>query len=314
MRPYILLLAISITVALVAAMLVRGSVGQPEQAAQNSPNTIKILVALETIPAGSFVRSNTQLGWSSWPQEKVSSPPYFIEKDTTLESFNGSVARRTVLAGEPIAQGSIVKSGEGSFMSAVLQAGKRAVSIAVTATSGNAGFIFPGDNVDLILTHAISEPTMMSGTSNTSYASETFVENVRVLAIDQMLDNPENKALLAKTVTLEVTPDQAEAINVAGEMGKIALSLRSLASDKQKEAPDTQAKALEKTEVGPKGESVSLDYFYPGSDAPAPAPENDSPGYTRDSDISHLLGGKSVGGTPTKVRVIRGGESSEQEF
>lgn len=112
------------------------------------------------------------------------------------------VARRAIQKGEPILKTVLVKSNEGGFMSAVLEPGKRAVSIAVDSTSGNAGFIFPGDKVDLILTHSVTNQSVQTR------ASETFVEDVRVLAVDQMLDNPENKAVLAKTVTLEVTPNR----------------------------------------------------------------------------------------------------------
>src|SRR5262249_33221826 len=140
-------------------------------------------------------------------------------KNSKAADFTGAVARRAIIKGEPIQKNLLVKSNEGGFMSAVLEGGKRAVSIAVDSTSGNAGFIFPGDRVDLILTHAVTKQTVQTR------ASETFVEDVRVLAVDQMIDNPENKsAVLAKTVTLEVSPKQAEEINLAKDLGKISLS------------------------------------------------------------------------------------------
>src|SRR5690606_24529682 len=115
----------------------------------------------------------------------------------------------------------------GGFLSAVLEPGTRAVSIAVNPTSGNAGFISPGDRVDLIITRRV-RGSQNDGASNESVISETFVRDVRVVAVDQMLNNPENVAILAKTVTVEVTPKVAEKINIAAEMGRISIALRSI--------------------------------------------------------------------------------------
>lgn len=311
MRPYVLLVVIGILVAGLAALAVR-KVAPPPPAEQAAVvKTVRVLIAQDTIPAGSFVRADSQLSWGDWPADQAKSPPYIAETGgITADSFNGAVARRTIFAGEPITQSSVVKPGEGGFMSAVLGAGKRAVSIPVNATTGNAGFIFPGDSVDLILTHAIKRD------DEEGFASETFVQDVRVLAVDQMLDNPENKAVLAKTITLEVMPQQAEAINVALEMGKISLSLRSLATDTAS-APITQPVELHdgittSSDILPDTQAnaqpaASVDYFYPdaGSDDPR--------AYTRDSDISKLIG-SGGDASSRKVRVIRGKESSDLVF
>lgn len=297
MRPYIILVIIGVIVAGLAALAVRSTVtptGEPVATAL--PATTKILIAKETITAGSFVQANSALAWGDWPAETVQ-PSYVTEETGDMQGFDGAVARRTIFAGEPVTLGAIAKPGEGGFMSAVLQPGHRAVSLPVNATTGNAGFIFPGDHVDLILTHTIQSM------NDQSFASETFAENVRVLAVDQLIDNPENKALLAKTVTLEVTPRQAEAINVALEMGKISLALRSLAADEQPAAAGAAAGEDMPAETA---NGMGLDYFYPDS----PAPRD----YTRDSDISKLLGNEGIAGQPTRVRVIRGENSTELEF
>lgn len=294
MRPYIILVIIGVIVAGLAALAVRSSTtpaGEPVAVA--APTTTKVLIAKETITAGSFVRADTALTWGDWPAETVQ-PTYVTEGAGDLHVFDGAVARRTIFAGEPITQGIMAKPGEGGFMSAVLQAGHRAVSVPVNATTGNAGFIFPGDHVDLILTHTIQ------GMNNQSFASETFVQDVRVLAVDQQLNNPENVALLAKTVTLEVTPRQAEAINVALEMGKISLALRSLAADEQPESAAQESDMPTDT-----ANDMGLEYFYPDANLRE---------YTRDRDISKLLGNEGSAGAPTRVRVIRGEESTELEF
>lgn len=297
MRPYVILVIIGVLIAGLAAMIVRNAA--PPPAAEQQPvavNTVKVLIAQDTIAAGSFVKADSQLAWGEWPAEQAKSLSYLLESvGVSPQSYNGAVARRTIFAGEPITQASLVKPGEGGFMSAVLTPGKRAVSIAVTATTGNAGFIFPGDAVDMILTHTIQQAEA------SHFASETFVEDVRVLAVDQMLDNPENKAILAKTVTLEVTPQQAEAITVAQEMGKISLSLRSLATQPAEQAKNTE----DSSEVTTVKRDVL--YFYPDGE-----PKSER-AYTRDRDISKLMGTGNENGV-RKVRVIRGKSSTDLEF
>lgn len=293
MRPYIILAIIGVIVAGLAALAVRSTVTPPEQQQETAAvATTQILIAKDTIPVGTFIQADRHLAWGEWPEDKVQSPPYIVADGTNIGDFSGAVARRTIFAGEPVADGAMVKPGEGGFMSAVLQPGKRAVSIPVNPTTGNAGFIFPGDSVDLILTHSVQ------GAVGENFVSETFVENVRVLAVDQALDNPENKALLAKTVTLEVKPREAEAITVALEMGRISLTLRSLAADP--EATDTASHSM------PQDAEPGMEYFYPTGDI---STERE---FTRDSDISRILGNNGNG--PTRVRVIRGDESEELQF
>lgn len=296
MRPYIILAIIGVIVAGLAALAVRSSVTTPEAQQETSAvATTQILIAQETIPIGTFIQAERHLVWGDWPADKVQSPPYILADGSNLNDLTGAVARRTIFAGEPVAEGAMVKPGEGGFMSAVLQAGKRAVSIPVNLTTGNAGFIFPGDSVDLILTHSIQ------GTVSESFVSETFIENVRVLAVDQSLDNPENKALLAKTVTLEVSPRQAEAITVALEMGRISVALRSLAAD-----PETAIAAPSDASMPMEDSAADMEYFYPTPDIAAQQE------FTRDSDISKILGNGGEG--TTRVRVIRGDESQELQF
>lgn len=295
MRPYIILAIIGVIVAGLAALAVRSTVSPTQTEQAEAAPTTRILIAKQTIPIGGFVQPDQHLAWSDWPADKVQSPPYILSDGANLADYSGAVARRAIHAGEPISAAAVVKPGEGGFMSAVLQPGKRAVSVPVNPTTGNAGFIFPGDHVDLVLTHNIPGP------SGDNFVSETFVQAVRVLAVDQSLDNPENKALLAKTVTLEVSPREVEAITVALEMGRISLALRSLAADDAATVADTGPQ-----EVLLEGESpaVGLDHFYPPSETPRP--------FTRGSDISRLLGNGGDG--PARVRVIRGGESQDLQF
>lgn len=225
-----LLLALAGIIAFGFAFILRSYVTSNDADASVSQNVNRVLVASHDIAPGNFIRGNTHLEWAEWPSNNINDN-YLLEGKVQREDFSGAVVRRQITKGEPVTKNLLVHANEGGFMAAVLGPGKRAISIAVDSTTGNAGFIFPGDKVDLILTHSIPIETDNGRSREDSLASETFIEDARVLAADQQLDNPDNEAILAKTVTLEVTREQAEKINVAKDLGKISLSLRSLAKD-----------------------------------------------------------------------------------
>ena len=133
--------------------------------------------------------------------------------------------REGIHAGQPVTDSAVVKPGESGFLAAVLNPDMRAVSVSINATTGISGFIFPGDRVDVILTMSVQD---RHDAKNVNRASETVLENVRVIAVDQTTNDQENEPVLAKTVTLEVTPKQAEVVTLVSELGKISLSLRSI--------------------------------------------------------------------------------------
>lgn len=272
----LIILVLGLVIALGVAFSLKSRMSVKDQ-----PKT-QVLVAAAEIPAGAFVRSGYHLKLADWPVDNIT--PSMLTSDTVKpEDFEGAVARRTITQGEAITASTLVKSNEGGFMSAVLEPGKRAISIDVNSTSGNAGFIFPGDRVDLILTHSLDVDHTVER------ASETFIEDVRVLAVDQMIDNPENKAVLAKTVTLEVSPKQAEEINVAKDLGKISLSLRSLA---RKDASDDEAGKKEVNSFDDVLQSVPTEELPPSN-------------ITRDTDVSKIITPRDAAGS--RVRVLRGG-------
>ena len=134
----------------------------------------------------------------------------------------GTVVRAHLYAGEPITTSRVVHPGEQGFLAAVLDPGKRAVAIPVDGTSGVAGFVFPGDYVDVILT--IKRTVTAEGTEGgeTRQFSETLLTDVRVLAIDQTLDNESGGAKVGKNATLEVSPKQAERVALALDMGTLS--------------------------------------------------------------------------------------------
>ncbi|WP_343562729.1 Flp pilus assembly protein CpaB [Kiloniella sp. b19] len=194
---------------------------------------IMVLVMKEAVPAGSFLKQEmTQ--WVSFPEDSVLES-YFSQtpertEEQVFEDITGAVLRNGITPGEPLTRGKIVKPGDRGFLAAVLKAGHRAISVPINATTGISGFIFPGDLVDIVLTHSMPEG------ETERRVSETILHKVRVLAVDQKVSASEGTPTPAKTATLEVTAKQVEIIAVAMEIGRLSMALRSLALTETEEA------------------------------------------------------------------------------
>ena len=220
------------------SMFAEGSA--PEAVAAPAPKGPKVLVANRALPAGTIITADA-LGYQQWPDELVQNA-YFIEGESDVNQLLGTVVRFPITAGEPVTQGALVSPGDRGFLAAALGAGMRAVTVPVSARTGVAGFVFPGDRVDVVLTMQYkSEVTEMK-----YEGSETILRNVRVLATDQSTEtvtNEEGKTVVRafRTVTLEVTPKIAEQVGLAQTMGTLSLSLRSLA-DSQSDLESAIAK------------------------------------------------------------------------
>lgn len=216
----------------------------------------QILVAKQNLPQGTLLQPG-HLHWQTWPDAGVIDA-YAVRNKRKLEDFVGSVVRGGIAAGEPVTDTRVVFPGERGFLAAVLEVGMRAVTVPIDATSGIAGFVFPGDRVDLILTHSLERD---SGKQQRK-ASETVLSSVRVLAIDQRTNDQVNKPDLGRTATLEVTAKQAEMIPIITELGKLSLALRSLESPDQLvsgEAGDDPGQDPKRRKPGTRGETFTLD-------------------------------------------------------
>ena len=230
----ILILVVAVAVAGFTALMVRSYLLAQRQAppAQvEGPKTpaTEVLVAKTDMKPGTFVQT-ANLEWIAWPKEGVASG-FVVKGERQMEDFIGSVARLPMLRGEPITEARLVKPGDRGFLAAVLNPGNRAMTVPITATSGNAGFVFPGDRVDLIMTAKLpAQSEKDKGEQQRDYAA-TVLNGVRVLAIDQKTENPKGETTVGKTATLEVTPKQAEVVALSLQMGHLALSLRALAQD-----------------------------------------------------------------------------------
>lgn len=200
---------------------------RPAQAAAVAkPKTKAVLVAAKPLGVGEFLQP-AGVRWQPWPDVALPET-YLVEGKRTVEEVTGAVLRRSVAAGEPIIEGNVVQPGDRGFLAAVLEPGMRAVSVAVDEASANAGLIFPGDRVDLVLSQTLGEK---DGAERRM--SETVLRDVRVIAMGRRLQTEEAGSATpsgpAKTATLEVTPAGAETVALVTELGKLTLSLRSLA-------------------------------------------------------------------------------------
>ncbi|HEX6010903.1 MAG TPA: Flp pilus assembly protein CpaB [Geminicoccaceae bacterium] len=234
-----------------AARSYLGDRGQPEAAVETPPPPRKaVLVAAQDLAAGSFIQPGS-VRWQEWP-EVVTPETYLLRGEKDQQELVGAVVRRPLAVGEPMVDGNLVKPGDRGFLAAVLDPGMRALSVPVDEASSNAGLIFPGDRVDLILTQTI-EPT--GDGDGARRVSETVLEDVRIIAMGRQL-NAESSAegdegKPVRTATLEATPAAAEKIAMVTELGKLSLSLRSLAvADASRPAP-TGTRFTWDTDVSP---------------------------------------------------------------
>lgn len=189
-------------------------------------DTVDILVAKSDLPRGQTI-SPADVFWEAWPATTAAGN--FIRKSDqpqALENLTGMLVRAPFVAGEPIREAKLVNSKGSGFMAAILPSGMRAVSTPVSPETGAGGFILPNDRVDVILTPRGT--TANDRAANTT--SETVLRNIRVLAIDQTVEEKNGqKVVVGKTATLELTPRQAETLALSHQLGTLSLALRSIA-------------------------------------------------------------------------------------
>jgi pilus assembly protein CpaB len=290
-RKVMLLLAAAI-VAVLTVVVARSLLGPQEATQTQAPiQTTEVLAASRNLPTGTILKE-IDMKWIPWSAEADLSKMY-VKGKTEMSSLTGDVLREGVQSGEPILQGRVVQTGEHGFLAAVLSPGTRAISVTLTPNTGVAGFIFPGDRVDVLLTHTF---TFKDGQDNVERrVSETVLSDVRVLALDQRSDNQITDPKIAQLATLEVTPAQAQKLALAAEMvagqnsnvrGSLSLILRSLAKQQSSDPANPETASAPQIE------------------------ENVKPATTWDSDVSPAF--------PTfnehRVQVMRGKATSNNVF
>jgi pilus assembly protein CpaB len=216
----------------------RIAVTEPEASAPVAQPAI--LVASRAISSGSLLRADDI---TAQEIRGADIRPGSLMRGQESE-FEGAVTRRDFALGAPLIASDFVKTNERGFLAAVLKPGTRAVSISVDASQSASGLILPGDRVDVILIQSFGDPTEPARKE----VAETVLIDVRVLAVDQSLGttpkaepadkrpgNPESQ--LPKTVTLEVSPRQAETLLVAGQLGRLGVAVRALENSGGPAAP-----------------------------------------------------------------------------
>ena len=236
----VVVLAIAIGAGGIAAYLASGFGEKPEPAEPVAQlKTVDILVAKSDIGLGQSVKPD-DMQWQTWPAATASSN--FISrasKADAIKEITGSIARSPFIAGEPIREQKLVKADGSGFMAAILPAGFRAVSTEISPETGAGGFILPNDRVDVLLTKRDKSP---DGKGADVANSEIILTNIRVLAIDQAPKEKEgSSALVGRTVTLELKPDQTEMLARSRQSGTLSLALRSIADIKTVEKPEEPA-------------------------------------------------------------------------
>ena len=255
----IILIVVALAVAGATAFFVNQFLNQTEAQAQKPPEVIEepkveVLVAATDLDVGKILRSE-DLRWQEWPESSVN-PDYVVrgtgrqdkaDSKDELADITGSAVRVKIVTGEPILSSKLFHRGDAGFLAGVLTPGMRAVTVAVNPETGAGGFVMPGDRVDLVVNFNVLDKDPLTGDQTNRIVSETILQNLRVLAIDQNVAPKDSStasdkgsdtvANLVDTVTLEVTPNQSQAVAVADQLGRIRLVLRSAIDGQISETP-----------------------------------------------------------------------------
>jgi pilus assembly protein CpaB len=243
-RARIVVLTIAIGAGGVAAFLASGSDTRPPTEPVAQLQTVDVLVAKSDIALGQTLLADDMI-WQIWPAATASST--FIrrnERPDATTQIAGSIARSPFIAGEPIREPKLIKANGSGFMAAILPQGMRAISTEISPETGAGGFILPNDRVDVVLTRREKNPDAKG--LGDIVVPEIILTNVRVLAIDQAPKEKEGQnAVVGKTVTLELKPEQVPILAGARQAGVLSLALRSIADANQAEiALDDRSRRL----------------------------------------------------------------------
>ncbi|TDR80249.1 Flp pilus assembly protein CpaB [Paludibacterium purpuratum] len=227
--------------AVVAAIGVR--IFMANNAAHQVAAPVKVLVAHSDLTIGTLLRQS-DLSWKEIPASEL--PKNAVEQSSdTAKTMSGALLRNAVKEGDPILSTDVISPNAPEFLAAALAPGMRAVSVAITDVSGNAGLIQPGDRVDLLLTQNLRDEKSPAH----SVVAETIATDLRVIAVGSSFQRPkegdsQQANLQARTITFEVTPIAAQAVTVASHLGDLSLALKSFAktsADGNASAPMQQA-------------------------------------------------------------------------
>jgi pilus assembly protein CpaB len=218
-------MAVAVLLGLVAVFLVRNYIGQAQKAPVQTAGPVgmkPVVVAAAPIPRGSALTPNL-LKVVNYPIDAVPPGAVAAVADLGTPGPNGRLILRTLSPNEPILMSEVTGPGGKLTLAGVVDAGMRAVTIRSSDVAGVAGFVLPGDRVDILLTRSTSD--------HGEPATQVLAENVKVLGVDQLSDSAADKPVVARSVTVEATPDQANLITLAQAAGNVSFTLRHVADD-----------------------------------------------------------------------------------
>lgn len=235
---------------------------------------VRMLVAARPLSIGTLLKDD------DFREQEVAADAVpegaFTAGGESRAELRGALLRRFIDPNQPVIASDVLRPRDRGFLAAVLRPGTRAISIGVDVVTGTSGLIWPGDEVDLILTQNLREGT----DQGRRVVGETILSAVRVIAVDQQISHSGTEStagrVVARTVTLEVTPEQAERVAVATQLGRISLVVRSIEG-----VPEA---------TGPR------------------------PSLVFGSDVSSALTGAPQQAPATRMRVIQGGSQQEVTF
>jgi pilus assembly protein CpaB len=190
--------------------------------------TAEILVAKKDVGMG-VALSAQDIEWQTWPEAAAQNPAFIrkSERPEALQQLAGAIVRVPMAEGEPVRENKLIRGKGSGYMAAILPAGMRAYSTEISVETGVGGFILPNDRVDVILSGRDREAEKATG--NETHVSATILTDIRVLAIDQLVQEKDGqRVVVGKTATLELTQKQAELLARAKQTGVLSLTLRSI--------------------------------------------------------------------------------------
>ena len=259
--------------------------GTPQQVARVEappvvapPARVRMVVAARPLSIGTLLKDEdfreTEVAADAVPEGA------FTGGTASLAELRGALLRRFIDPNQPVIATDVLRPRDRGFLAAVLRPGTRAISVGVDVVTGASGLIWPGDEVDLILTQNLQQQGQGSESPGRRVVGETILSAVRVIAVDQQISHSGTDAtaarVVARTVTLEVNPEQAERLAVAMQLGRISLVVRSI-------------------------EGV------PEASGPRPS-------LVFGSDVSSALTGPQAPSPSTRMRIIQGGSQQEDTF
>ena len=257
--------------------------------------TSDVLVTAKVIPAGTILKPE-DVRWQRWPDDALNQAYLVREKGADAQKDAvGHVVLHAVGIGEPLSAPNLLKPGEAGFLAAALTPGMRAVSIKIDVSTGVAGFILPGDRVDVLLTERYDLGQSSAGNSDRPQVRQkdvasVILRNVRVLAIDQVMQDTDSKPKVGVTATVEVDLQQAQKIALATQMGTLSLALRSFTAPDRPES-DAGSASVQDYQVSPFRAGLLQQTYTDSSAPPAQTEAPVAPGAMRVYRGTALIGG-----------------------